>query len=297
MAEALDDQTALDRVARVETLLERVETLADPAGRETAGELVQALVELYGEGLARIMARAAGEDANDVPVALAEDELVAHLLLMHDLHPVPVEARVVGALEEVRPYLESHGGGVELVAVEDGVVRLRLQGSCSDCPSSTMTLKLAIEDAIHKAAPDVEEIEAEGVTEAAPPLLKLEISEALGGGTADPGPPAEAWATAGSLAELAGGGTTVKEVSGELLLFVRIETDSYAYRPACPGCQSSLEGAGLRGAELTCGGCSRRYDVRRAGRCLDEPRLFLEPVPLLLGDTGLVKVALATAVA
>ena len=160
-----------------------------------------------------------------------------------------------------------------------------------------MTLKLAIEDAIYKAAPDVEEIEAEGVTEAAPPLLKLEISESLGGGAADSGPPAEAWATAGSLAELAGGGTMVKDVSGESLLFVRIETDSYAYRPTCPGCKGSLGDAGLRAAELTCAGCGHRYDVRRAGRCLDEPRLFLEPVPLLVGDAGLVKVALAAGVA
>ncbi len=293
----MNDQAARDRVARVEGLLEEVDSLADPAARETAAELVQALVELYGEGLQRIMATLAGEDTNGHAAVLAEDELIAHLLFLHDLHPVPIEARVAGALEEVRPYLESHGGGVELVGLEDGVVRLRLEGSCSGCPSSTMTLKLAIEDAIHKAAPDVEQIEAEGVTEAAPPLLKLEISEALGGGAAEPGPPAEAWATAGSLAELAGDGTLVKEVSGEPLLFVKIETDSYAYRPVCPGCEESLEYARLRGAELTCACCGHRYDVRRAGRCLDEPRLFLEPLPLLVGESGLVKVALGSAVA
>jgi len=278
--------------------LEEVDSLADPIGRETAAELVQALVELYGEGLGRIMARLDGEDSNGLRASLAEDDLVAHLLFLHDLHPVPLEERVTGALEEVRPYLESHGGDVELVGLEDGIVRLRLQGSCSGCPSSTMTLKLAIEDAIHKAAPDVEAIEAEGVAEEAPPpLLKLEISKALGGGAAEPRPPAEAWAMAGSLAELASGGTLVKEVSGEWLLLVRIESDSYAYRPACPGCEASLEEAGLRGAELTCAGCRHRYDVRRAGRCLDEPRLFLEPLPLLVDESGLVKVALRSAVA
>ncbi|MEJ7716430.1 MAG: NifU family protein [Thermoleophilaceae bacterium] len=75
--------------------------------------------------------------------------------------PIPVEERVVGALEGVRPYLESHGGNVELVAVEDGVVRVRLEGSCDGCPSSAMTLKLAIEEAVHKAAPEVERVEAE----------------------------------------------------------------------------------------------------------------------------------------
>lgn len=294
----MNDEVARDRVARVEALLEGIDSLEDPAGREAAGDIVQALVELYGEGLERIMAALGGEEAAGVRAALADDELVAHLLFLHDLHPVPLAERVVGALEGVRPYLESHGGGVELVGVEDGVVRLRLEGSCSGCPSSTMTLKLAIEDAIHKAAPDVEKIEAEGVAEEAPPpLLKLEMSPAVGGGTVEPSPPAEAWATAGSLAELAGGGTMVKEVAGESLLLVKIETDSYAYRPTCPGCEGSLEDAGLRGAELTCAGCRHRYDVRRAGRCLDEPRLFLEPVPLLVGDSGLVKVALGSSVA
>ena len=69
-----------------------------------------------------------------------EDELVAHLLLLHGLHPVPVRERVRGALDEVRPYLVAHGGGVELLGVADGVVRLRLEGACNGCPSSALTL-------------------------------------------------------------------------------------------------------------------------------------------------------------
>ena len=125
--------------------------------------------------------------------ALAEDELVEHLLLLHGIHPTPLETRVRAALAKVRPYLESHGGDVELVAVDQGVVRLRLQGSCSGCPSSTMTLKLAIEDAIHKAAPDVEAIEAEGASapEPAPTLLQiapLEGPSAANGASPDAAP-------------------------------------------------------------------------------------------------------------
>lgn len=290
-----------DRVARIEGLLDEVEALADPAGREAAGELAQALLDLYGEGLSRVMHAVGAAEADLVRDVLVEDELVSHLLFLHDLHPVALDVRVRQALEQVRPYLESHGGGVELVGIEEGVVRLRLEGSCSGCPSSTMTLKLAIEDAIYKAAPDVEEIQAEGVTEAAaepgPVLLKLEIPEALGGPAPYAGPPAEAWATAGSLAELSGGGMVVKQVAGEPLLFIRLLSDYFAYRPGCPGCEESLGEAGLRAAELTCGACERKYDVQRAGRCLDDPRLHLEPVPLLLDDSGLVQVALGSAVA
>ena len=260
-----------ERVARVEQLLEDVD--------ERGAELVQALLELYGEGLARILAQCD-------PVALADDELVAHLMLLHDLHPVPVQTRVLEALEGVRPYLESHGGDVELVSVEDGVARLRLQGSCSGCPSSTMTLKLAIEDAIYKAAPDVADVQAEGVSEpAGPKLLQLGVSESL-----------QAWTPVGTLAELSGGGTVVKQVAGERILFLRPDDTYFAYRDQCPACHESLEGASLQLAELTCV-CGHSYDVIRAGRCLDEPELYLEPVPLLIDDTGIVKIAQRAAVA
>src|SRR5215208_3725859 len=123
----LDDQGLQERVARMEMLLGELEALEDPNARSKAAEVVQVLLD--------------------------------------GLHPLDVETRVVRALEEVRPYLQSHGGNVELLGVEGGVARLRMQGSCSGCPSSTMTLKLAIEEAIQKTAPDLEGIEAEGVVE------------------------------------------------------------------------------------------------------------------------------------
>jgi Fe-S cluster biogenesis protein NfuA/nitrite reductase/ring-hydroxylating ferredoxin subunit len=272
-----------DSVARVESLLGELETLEDHVAREKATEVVQAVVEMYGEGLERILERVDGR-------TLADDELLSHLLMLHDLHPVPVEDRVAEALEGVRPYLESHGGNVELLGVDaDGVVRLRMHGSCHGCPSSTMTLKLAIEDAIQRAAPEVERIEAEGTSEPAPApaLLQLEVSEAVRGD----------WATVGALPELRASDTVVKQVSGAPLLFAELGDSLYAYRAHCPGCEGALEGAGLHDAELACPGCGRRYDVRRAGRCLDEPQLSLEPIPLLTDDDGIARVALPAGVA
>jgi Fe-S cluster biogenesis protein NfuA len=152
-------------VEQVEALLDEVEHFPEPQ-REVATGLVQALLDMYGEGLSRIVA------ACDVPV---QDELVSHLLLLHGLHPVPVRERVMGALDEVRPYLATHGGGVELLDVSGGVVRLRLEGACNGCPSSALTLQSAVDEAVMRAAPDIERIEAEGV--AAPSgLLQIEIA-------------------------------------------------------------------------------------------------------------------------
>ena len=277
-------------IGQVEGLLGELESLADPTARDTALETVQAVLELYGSGLERIV-----ESVGPLQTTtLASDELVGHLMLLHGLHPVPVEERVRDALEGVRPYLGSHGGDVELIGVIDGVARVRMQGSCEGCPASAMTLKLAIEDAVLKAAPDVDAVEAEEEgAGAASPLLQIEIVK--------PAEPEGAWAAAGALPQLAGGGTLLKEVVGEAVLFLRLDAGTtYAYRPECPGCSGSLEhgsldSAGLVGAELTCPGCGHRYDVVRAGRCVDAPGLQLEPVPLLVDDAGLVRVALRTA--
>jgi Fe-S cluster biogenesis protein NfuA/nitrite reductase/ring-hydroxylating ferredoxin subunit len=282
----VDDGAIGERVGRVEGLLGELEALADPVARDTATETVQAVLELYGEGLERILARADASMLDE----LVDDELVSHLLLLHDLHPIGVEDRVRGALAEVRPYLESHGGNVELVGVQDGVATLRMQGSCEGCPASAATLELAIEEAVRRAAPDIERIEAAGVPEAPPPLIQLEMSPAL----REPDPPAGAWAVAGSFPDLSSGGAVVKRVAGEDVLFARLDGTFYAYRPGCPSCGEPIDGSALEGGELACPNCAHRYDVRRAGRSLDEPDRYLDPVPLLLDDVGLVKVALGS---
>lgn len=282
----MDDLQARELVARVDALLEEVEGFADPAARDKTTELVGVLLDLYGDGLARLVAR-----VSDVET-LQDDELVSHLLLLHGIHPVPVEARVRTALDEVRPYLDSHGGNVELVAVQDGTVRLRMEGSCSGCPSSAMTLKLAIEDAIRKHAPDVGEIEAEdaapeGLPMAAGPTL-IELAPA-----SPPVQNGDRWTRAGSLPQLRADGTVLKDVAGEPVLFLRVDGTFYAYRPNCPGCGHSLENAELRAAQLRCSGCGFSYAIDRAGRCLDSPEVSLMPLPLLEDDAGMVKVAVA----
>jgi Fe-S cluster biogenesis protein NfuA/nitrite reductase/ring-hydroxylating ferredoxin subunit len=288
----MGDREPLEQVTRVEGLLEELEGLQDTFARDKATKVLQALLDLYGQGLERIVEVVANHDSDGaMSESLAGDELVSHLMLLHGLHPVPIEQRVRDALDGVRPYLESHGGNVELLSVEDGVARLRLEGSCSGCPSSAMTLKLAVEKAIHEAAPDVDEVVADGaIGEPAPasPLLQLEvIGPQQAGGD---------WVMAGGLPDLKAGTPLIKDVAGEALMFIRQDTSLFAYRPGCPGCGESLGGGRLEKFDLTCTACGNRFDVLRAGRCLDSPQLHLEPVPLLVDDAGLVKVALAVAV-
>src|SRR5215468_1456406 len=149
---------------RIEGLIARVEAAPDQNLRTNALNLTRSLMELHGAGLDRMMEIVARAGASGYALMddFAGDDLVAGLLLLYGLHPHDLETRVMKALDETRPYLQSHGGDVELLGVTGGTVRLRLAGSCRSCSSSTMTLKLAIERAIYDAAPDVTEIVTEG---------------------------------------------------------------------------------------------------------------------------------------
>ena len=162
---ATEQQAPEELVERVQELLGSLDEIADPVAQMRVQELVGTVLELYGAGLERILGilQDAGDPALPIRDALLDDGIVASLLLIHGLYPVPLEERVVQALDSVRPFLASHGGDVDLISVEEGVVRLALQGSCNGCPSSAATLENALREAIEAAAPDVLGLEDEGV--------------------------------------------------------------------------------------------------------------------------------------
>jgi Fe-S cluster biogenesis protein NfuA len=167
MTNTLESREIPARLERLDVLLKDVEACADPAARARTREILQTVLELHAAGLERILGHlaAGGEAGAAIRDACAGDELVAALLLLHGLHPLDLETRVLQALDQVRPYLRSHGGNVELIGVSDGVARLRLVGSCHGCPSSAITMRQTIEEAILGKAPDVIAIEVEGAAE------------------------------------------------------------------------------------------------------------------------------------
>jgi Fe-S cluster biogenesis protein NfuA len=292
---------------RVEELLAALQTTAGGKAAAAADELVGLLVGLYGDGLTRIMTLLSAEGDAGLAIAtrLAEDPLVESLLLLHGLHPLDVDARIQRALDEVRPYLGSHAGGVEYIGVVDGVAKLRLEGSCNGCPSSTVTVQLAIQGAVEAAAPEVTQVLVEGMTEPSPPGPKL-----LQIGTRPPTEgtgPAPAEGSGGTDAGSEVGWVTLPNIGppssrpvtamadGTSVLVCSVRGTLYAYRDACGACGSSLADGALEREQLTCPGCGARYDVRLAGKCLDDPAVHLDPLPLLTDSQG-VRVALPQAV-
>lgn len=161
-----EDQAFRKRMQSIETLIQDVERYPDLAARTHTKAIVQALLDLHGAGLERILERTAkaGEVGFALIDALADDELVGSLLLLYGLHPLDLETRVRQALDKVRPVIQTHGGSLEFLSAEKGVVQLRLHTSGDACATNALTLKQAIDDAVFEKAPDVSAIEVEGLS-------------------------------------------------------------------------------------------------------------------------------------
>jgi Fe-S cluster biogenesis protein NfuA len=71
-----------------------------------------------------------------------------------------VEQKVQEALAEIKPQIQADGGDIELVAVENGTVKVRLQGACVGCPMSALTLKAGVERIIKSKVPEIQRVEA-----------------------------------------------------------------------------------------------------------------------------------------
>ncbi|MEV6426447.1 NifU family protein [Nocardia sp. NPDC051463] len=266
----------------MEALLE-ASTVGGAVARERAEQLVREVADLYGAALARVLQLIDGPAVD----RLARDDLVASLLLVHGLHPHDLHTRVLTALDSVRPYLGSHGGDVELLDVADGVVRLEFAGSCRTCPSSSVTLELAVEDAVRAAAPEIERIEvvaaqqksASGLISADSLFARVHADES----------PSGSWVAVPELAQLQPGEVGGFAVGGLPILACRVGDGLYAYRDRCPACEKSLAGAALQrrvgfpvgDAVLRCPTCLAHFDVVHAGARVDGEG-HLDPLPVLV---------------
>ena len=157
----------------MEALLGALRSSLDARAWELVQEAVGLVTDLYGGGLERVLELVSDEDLE----RLLSDDLLVSLLILHGLHPLSLEERVRAALESVRPYLGSHGGDVEVVAVDedDGVLHLRMLGACDGCPSSAVTLQMAVRDAVASAAPEIVHIDVV-VDKPPPPLVPAPVT-------------------------------------------------------------------------------------------------------------------------
>jgi Fe-S cluster biogenesis protein NfuA len=161
----MDVQDDRWQAARIEHLLQEVASFPDEQVRERIEQLLQELLALYGEALARIRSRLEQSGASGQALwgLLAEDELIGALFLLYGLHPVPLETRLLRVLERVRStLLKERGSTIELVKLEDGEASVRVHIAGNHCSSSLGALQQSIEAAIYAAAPELVKLNIEG---------------------------------------------------------------------------------------------------------------------------------------
>lgn len=280
-----DEITSLNQQSqKIQELIEELDAIPDAKTRSMMHEFVQEMLSFYGHGLKKILdiiSHGSNSAAKDIYNDLIEDSFVTGLLLIHDLHPLDLKTRLHLALEKVKPYMDSHGGNVEIVSLENGVAKLKLSGSCKGCPSSASTLELGIKEAIEEICPDLAGLEVEGVVAAPkPPSENGKEQHSTHG-----------WKTIDNMTSLKNGAMKTMEVTGTSLLICRVNDKLYAYRNVCPACGVLLNNGKIEGTQISCS-LGHKYEIQQAGRCTDDPEIHLDPFPLL-EETGIVKVAVS----
>jgi nitrite reductase/ring-hydroxylating ferredoxin subunit/Fe-S cluster biogenesis protein NfuA len=253
-----------EAVAELEALVGRLEREGD----ERSLRLLQLVDAIHRPALERI---AAGDLEH--PAAHA-------LLAMYELVPLDERVLVEEALDEVRPYIHSHGGALELLEVEGGVVHVRMSGSCQGCAASALTLRRGIDAALRERVPGFREVvahEPEG-----PPLLQIEDLRR------------PVFADAAALDELAPGRLCRVVIDDVALLLANVDGEVYALRDGCPVDGLSLEGGHLAGAVVVCPWHNCAYDVRTGKRVDGEDGAGLAVIPVAVRD-GVVQAAVNVA--
>jgi len=166
---ASTDLDAQGLAGRIEELLEAITADGGPAVGHAAEELVRVLMRFYGTGLEQMVAIVRAGAGDTIVHRMAADPLVAALLALHDLHPVPVEQRLAHAMDAARRKLGSHGGGVTLGAIDaDGQVHITVAGG--GCGMDT--IKDLVATSISELAPEVAGVVFDAAP-AGPALLQI----------------------------------------------------------------------------------------------------------------------------
>jgi nitrite reductase/ring-hydroxylating ferredoxin subunit/Fe-S cluster biogenesis protein NfuA len=265
----------------------------EPGPRAAADELKAAVEAVHRAALVTIVRRMKTDEATRAALfELVDDPVVRMLLSLHGIvrpDPMTVANRV---LVDVRPQLQSHGGDVTLVRIEDGTAFVRLEGACNGCSMSSVTLRNLVESALVEGVPSVSAVEVLP-NEPSPTLITL---DALRIG---PKPETEGWVKAGSASDIAEGKINRLDLatdSGDRaeVIVVNLEQRLSAYRNECAHEGLPLDDAIIDASNgtLTCPWHGFCFDAT-SGECLSAPGAQLEQLPMRV-DAGEVWIRVGT---
>jgi Fe-S cluster biogenesis protein NfuA len=162
-----DGKDFREDMRQIGELVQQIESIADPAARASTKNLVQSIMDLHGRALEKALevVAAAGEPGMSIIDRLGDDPLVSSVLILYSLHPEDLQTRVIKAVDRIRPQLRNQGCEVELLDVNEGAIRVRVETGSHSCGSTAKTLQASLEGAIYDAAPDLTSLVIEGFEE------------------------------------------------------------------------------------------------------------------------------------
>ncbi|MED4904671.1 NifU family protein [Parageobacillus thermoglucosidasius] len=261
---------------RVDRVLDSIKGLPEDA-RMKAMELKKA-IEAFHEHALRKLVRTfrETEEGKELLLKAVEDPSIYAMFLLHGIIKQDLLTRVAAALEEVRPYMRSHGGGVELVEVEGKTAYVRLQGACSGCSLSAVTLKNGVEEAIKARVPEIEHV-VMVEEEVASGYLPFHAMNDTGNSEQN------GWVQGPSVSELEEVRPVRFSHEDHDILLVRMDGKVMAFRNQCPHMGMPLDGGMTDGAVITCPWHGFRFDLS-TGECMTAPHVQLEPFPVRVED-------------
>lgn len=279
---------------KVDKAVAEVRGLPEDA-RRRALALKSAVEEVHKVGLTKIVrALKADPRGKEILFELVDDPAVRMLFGMHGLIRADLRTRAERVIEMVRPQIQSHGGDVALIAVEDGVAHVRLSGSCTGCSVSAVTLRNTVEEALKGQCPEITEVrqipEEPGGDEhdhehdhAAPvALIQLGLPQRAG----DPG--ANGWLRGPALDDLSDERAYALDTPVAKVVLVRAKGGVRAYRNECAHQGLPLDGGTVDAdaGTITCPWHGFRFDCD-SGECLTAPSAQLEQFPVRV-ENGVV---------
>lgn len=266
-------EESLERIAeRIDKALQAIDAFEDHEAQMHALGLKTALEDFHKTALTKIVQKLkADERGKELLFELVDEPSVLAVLQLHGLVKPNVAARVVQVLEYVRPYMQSHGGDVELASVEGETAFVRLSGACNGCSQSAVTLREGVEEAILQNIPQIKRVEVVP-NEPGPSLIQI---ESLKTGRS------KGWIETLSTDDVPEGRMKCFRADAANILIVNIENRLSAFRNECPHQGLPLDGGLLEpeARTLSCPWHGFKFDAS-SGECLTAPQAQLESYPL-----------------
>ena len=252
----------------------------DPDARRAATDLKDAVEAFHRPALVHLVRTLRADPAGkELLFQLVDEPSVRAVFALHGIIRADPLTRANQALDRVRPYLQSHGGDVELVAIEGSIATVRLHGACNGCSMSAQTLREGVERALVE---EVDEIEGIEVEEDAPTTAFIPL------GSVGRRPAADAGWVAGPAVSGIDNGAMARfdvDVDGTSHSFVVTNVDHRfaVFRNECVHQGMTLDGGEMADRVLTCPWHGFRFDAS-TGECISAPGAQLQGVPTRIDD-------------